>query len=255
MLRLKDKVCVVTGAASERGIGQATAKIFQDNGGKLVLIDIRPITGANKFKNALCIQCDISNESDIKRAFKIIEQKYGAIDVLVNGAAMFRMKAVDEASADDWDSVLSINVKGYGLMIKHAVKIMNKGGSIINIASVAGMKARIHNLVPYSVSKSAIIQLTKNAALDLYDKYGIRVNTVTPGATVTDAIYNHYVKHAKDLGVNSWDEFEAVLCNQCIIKKFGDPKDVGYACLYLASNESKYVTGTNIIVDGGLSAL
>ena len=253
---MKNKVCVVTGAASERGIGQGIAKVFQDNGGALVLIDIKTINGANKFKNALCIQCDISNEKGIQRAFKIIKQKYGTIDVLVNGAAMITMKAVDEASNDDWDNVLSVNVKGYGLMIKHAVKIMNKGGSIINIASVTGFRGVMPSISPYGTTKAAIIQLTRNAALDLYDKYGIRVNSVSPGAILTDTIYNMY-EEQKDLksGIKDLKKYEASLCRDYIIKTFGDPKDVGYACLYLASNESKYVTGTNIMVDGGYCAL
>ena len=264
MSRLKDKVCVISGAGRAGGINQGIGEVFAKNGGKLILLDILPINRNElnetlKKATIMTVECDVSNEKSVKSAMKSIRNKLGSdecIDVLVNGAAIFIMKHITEASDDDWSKMLNVNVKGYALMMKHAIPMMKKGsGSIINIASISAFRAQIANQAIYNSTKAAIVQMTKNVAFDIWDKYKIRVNSVCPGIIATSLLDDHVDGLINEGRFKSFDEWFKNFARFLIMKRLGNVEEIGNACLFFASNESKYCTGANLMVDGGWSAL
>eukprot|EP01084_Bolivina_argentea_P216789 368215_1 len=262
-LRLKNKICVITGAGRSGGINQGIGDVFAKNGGKLILLDILPINHNSLSKTLqsatiMTIECDVSSEQSIINAMKLIKNKLGndkCIDVLVNGAALFIMKHITEASNEDWTNMLSVNVKGYALTMKNAIPMMRARGSIINIASISGFRAQIVNQTIYNSTKAAIVQMSKNVALDVWDKYKIRVNTISPGIISTALLYDHVNKLIDEGQMKSFEEWFKYFEKYLIIKELGKVEDVGNAALFFASDESKYCTGCNLMVDGGWSAL
>ncbi len=258
--RLKDKLCIITGAAREGGVGQGIAKIFAQNGAKLILLDILPIQLESldddiKSATLLRVKCDLSSEKNIIHSMKMIENKFKYIDVLVNNAAIFVIGHITECSESDWSTMFNVNVRGYALMIKHTLPMMRKHSSIINIASVAGIRALYVDHAIYCSTKAAIIQLTKNVAFDIWEKYNIRVNAVCPGSVMTSLLTDHVDKLVKQGKYKDFDDFFKVSATTLIMKRFCKTEEVGKACLFFASDDSSYCTGTQLIVDGGLSAL
>lgn len=259
--RLRGKVAVITGAAS--GIGQGVAILFVEQGATVILIDIRncddTISKIDKSlrKNVLFIKCDISNESNIISASKLIKTRVGIVDILINNACRFIFHSVLSASDKDWNNSLSVNIKGHALMMKHIVPIMKKGndekdnigGSIIMMCSVSSYIAQ-PKCITYSATKAAMLQITKNTALDLWNDYKIRVNAVCPGTIFTPASVQEMTDHGW-----SRKEWEGIKSKEQIIKRSGTVREVGYACLFFASDESKFCTGSSLMVDGGQTAL
>ena len=251
--RLLDKVCVISGAAS--GIGQGVALLFAEHGAKLALVDINDcnetISKINTamHDNTISIRCDISDEDDIISAAKAIKQRFGIVDVLVNNAARFIFHSVLTASSSDWNDSLSVNIKGHALMMKHIVPIMKKGGSVVTMCSVSSFIAQ-PKCVTYSATKAAMLQMTKNSALDLWKDYEIRVNAVCPGTILTPASF-------KEMKEQKWtfEEWERIKSKEQIIKRAGTAKEVAFAALFFASDESKFCTGSSLMVDGGQTAL
>ena len=247
---MKDKVFVVTGATS--GIGLAIAKEISEKRRKVIFIgrDQKKIDKLNsKFVNKnsyIAMKCNINDESEVKKTFEEIKKKYGNIFGLVNNAGINPSRnKIDKTSLKDWNQTLETNLTGAFLCSKYAINQMKKikKGSIVNISSVAafGMKER----VSYSSSKAGLIGLTKSMALD-HAKEDIRINCICPGYIKT--------KLVKDYLENLSKKEHETLIKRHPMHKFGDVEDIAKVVEFLLSNNSKWITGTVINVDGGYSA-
>jgi len=242
MNRLKDKVAIITGGAV--GIGRATAELFAEEGAKVVVADLlRP-----DFET-LFVETDISNEDDCRRVCDEAVRAFGRLDILVNNAAAFVLKGL-EASVEDWHRSLSVNLVGTALMSKYASEHIKKsgGGAIVNLGSISSFVAQ-PSFITYSSTKAAIVQMTRNMALDLAP-FNIRVNCVCPGTILTRATENHIA-----LVGMSKEDFIAAEAPKHLLNRVGDPREVAYPILFLASDEASFITGTHLMVDGGYTAL
>ncbi len=248
MGRLDGKVVIVTGAA--RGLGAAQAELLAQEGAKVVATDIlkeqleETVNGIKQSGGeAVALEHDVSAEEDWKRIINSTIDKYGELNVLVNNAGIVAFNKVADLSLEDWNKVISVNATGAFLGIKHAIPEMQKigGGSIINMSSVSGVIG--YGYFAYNASKGAIRTLTKNAALD-YAKDKIRVNSVHPGVIITP------LSEPLLQDENYRNEFHSMTA----LPYLGEPKDVAYGVVFLASDESKFVTGSEFVIDGGLLA-
>jgi len=254
-LRLENKVALITGAAS--GMGRAAAELFATEGAKVVMIGRRQVQGdevagiitANG-GNAVFVQADVSIEDDVKWAVQAAVDKYGKLDVLFNNAGInqTRQGRPDEESTDSWDEIMGVNLRGAYFCIKHVVPEMRKagGGSIINNSSVLDSQADNNSAASYHASKGGLTALTLKCAV-VYAEDNIRANCIEPGAIATE------------MSRINWDELEDPelierRSKAQPLKRMGHPMDVAYAALYFASDESAFVTGATLLVDGGQSA-
>jgi len=251
-MKLKDKVAIVTGAA--KGIGSGIARVFVQEGAKVVLVDWDDKEGpkmAEELRKAggdtLFVKCDVSKEEEVKKAIQATLDKYGRIDILVNDAGVGVYKSVLDTSSEEWDYCLGINLKGQFLFAKYAIPHMQAigKGAIVNISSVHSF-ATVNEIAPYTASKGGITALTRNMAID----YGptIRVNSIAPGWILTpliQSIFDGYPDPAKQR--KSVEE-------RMVMKRIGRPEDIGHAAAFLASDEADFITGTQLFVDGGLTA-
>jgi dihydroanticapsin dehydrogenase len=252
-MRLKDKVAVITGASS--GIGRVTADLFVVEGASVVIADINDEAGdavvtciRQRNGSAHFVHADISKETDAARLAAEAAKVYGRIDVLINNAALFIWKGLD-ASPEDWRRSLDINVMGTALVTKHVVEQMKhgRGGAIVNLASSSSFIAQ-PNFITYSATKGAILQMTRNMAIDLAP-YQIRVNAVCPGTILTPTVERYMAQHGITL-----DQLNAAEGAKTFLKRIGQPREVAHAILFLASDDASYITGTFLLVDGGYTA-
>lgn len=251
-MEFEGKTAVVTGAA--KGIGWGIAKVFAERGAKVVIVDWDEETGektAQELSDAghevLFVACDVSQEDQVKAMVQKAMDAYGRIDVLVNNAGVGVYKPVLEASSEDWDHCLSVNLKGVFLCSKYVIPHMQGlgKGAIVNISSVHS-HATVNGVAPYAASKGGITALTRNMAID----YGptIRVNSIAPGWVLTPLIQGIF---------DSYDDPEAqqkAVEERQVMKRIGRPEDVGHAAAFLASDDADFVTGAQLFVDGGLTA-
>ena len=252
-MRLADKVAIVTGAGS--GIGEAIAFRFAEEGARLVLNDISEPAGQSILKKitgqgakAIFVAADVSQEADDRKLADSAAQAFGRIDIVVNNAADFTQKSVEAADTRDWEKVLGVNVMGTALVSKFAIPHMKaKGGSIVNIASMSGIIAQ-PDFATYNASKGAVLTMTKCMALDLA-KYNIRVNSICPGCIVTSASY----REIERLGL-TFEQWRDRMAPLHILNRLGEPREVANAVLFLASDESSFITATHLLVDGGYTA-
>lgn len=250
-MRLANKVAIVTGGS--RGIGLGIAEIFVREGATVVIVNRTTETGkaaaekiANSGGSAVSIPTDVSKIKEVEKMVRAVIERYKKIDILCNNAGIGLLRSVVDSTEEEWDRLIDINLKGVFLCSKYVIPemIKNHGGSIINMASAASYVA-FQNDAAYCASKGGLLMLTKQMALD-YAHYKIRVNCICPGFIITSQL-EHYL--------NQHDDPEAVrkeVESLHPIGRLGTPEDIAYAALYLASDESSFVTGTSLVVDGGL---
>ena len=253
-MRLEDKVAIVTGGAA--GIGRAICELFAQEGAKVVLGDIDADGGRETAArigdaggDATFVSTDVSQESQALRLVESAVSEYGAVNVLVNDAAAFVFGEVQDITDAEWQRVFGVNVLGPSYMVKHALEPMRTagGGSIVNIASVSSFIAQ-PAFVPYNTSKGALLQLTRCLAMDLAPD-NIRVNCVCPGAILTQATELH-----RQFTGEEREKFLSDAADSNFMKRFGQPKEIAYGALFLASDESSFMTGQPLIIDGGATA-
>jgi NAD(P)-dependent dehydrogenase (short-subunit alcohol dehydrogenase family) len=247
-----NQVAIVTGAA--KGIGWGIAKVLSQKGAKVVVVDWDAKEGEKSAEgirkaggDAIFVKCDVSNEAEVKAMIEAALQKYGRIDILVNNAGIGVYKSILDASSEDWDRCLGVNLRGVFLCSKYAIPHMQKlgKGAIVNISSVHS-HATVNGVGPYAASKGGITALTRNMAID----YGpaIRVNSIAPGWVLTPLIQSIFDSYSDPA-----DQQRQVERRQ-VMKRIGVPEDIGYAAAFLASDEASFITGAQLFVDGGLTA-
>jgi len=251
--RLEGKVAIVTGAGSSGegiGNGKATAVLFAREGAKVLLVDVVQERAEETLAmiqeeegEASVFQADVTKADDCRRMVEEALDRYGRLDILDNNVGISRRGTVLGVSEEDWDHVMAVNVKSIVLASRYSIPRMieGSGGSIINISSIAGLRA--HSSTPYTTSKAAVIGLTISMAAD-HAKDNIRVNAIAPGLVYTPMVaprmnpaLREHRKNAAPLGTE------------------GTAWDIGYAALYLASDEARWVTGVVLPVDAGLLAV
>jgi len=244
-LRLKDKVALITGGA--RGIGKAVALLFAQEGADIVIGDVN-IEEAGKTcleiealgRKSLALQMDVTDYDKCQEAINKILDKFGKVDILVNNAGITKDNLLLRMSQTEWDVVLNVNLKGSFNCIKAVSRpmIKQRQGRIINIASIIGIIGN-PGQANYSASKAGIIALTKTVAKELASR-NINVNAVAPGFIQTE------------MTAGLAEDLKEKMKQAIPLNKFGSPNDVAAVCLFLASEESSYITGQTIVVDGGM---
>jgi NAD(P)-dependent dehydrogenase (short-subunit alcohol dehydrogenase family) len=253
--RVQGKVAVVTGAS--HGIGSACAKMLAKEGAAVVVTDVLDAEG-QALVDEICREdgiagywhLDVSNEDQVKQVMEMAMAKYGPVSILVNNAGISGVdKPTHQIALEDWEHVMHVNVTGVFLCTKHAMPqmILQRSGSIINLSSIYGIVSA-PDVPPYHASKGAVSMMTKTDAL-LYAPYGIRVNSVHPGFIWTPMVEDYLRSKGSNL-----DELKKQVGELHPLGHMGDVDDIAYGVLYLASNESKFVTGTELIIDGGYTA-
>lgn len=246
MYNIKEKVIIVTGAGN--GIGKEIVKLLYKEGAYVIVTDIKYDDVKKCIKeidnNIIGLKLDVTLEDDWIQCIETIIKKYNKIDVLINNAGIVgKDLKLHEHTIEDWNKVIEINLTGPFLGIKHVIPIMmkNKKGSIINISSVSGMIG-LKNRSAYCSSKGGLRLLTKSAAIE-YSKYNIRVNSLHPGYIETQSLKNNIdndtLNHLKEITP---------------LSRLGTPDEVAKLVLYLASDDSSFITGTELIIDGGIFA-
>jgi len=257
MGRLDNKVAIITGGAE--GIGEATSKLFAEEGAKVVIADINETKGAkvvNEIQQAggeaIFNLLDVTQEENWKSLMNMTIQKFGKLNVIVNNAGISCAKDIESTTLEDWNAIMEVNSTGVFLGTKYAIETMKDNGelcSIINRSSIDGQIAEA-GLFAYCASKGAVTIMTKSAALCCGEKgYKIRVNSVHPGYIHTALTE----EEAKGYGMEPEAYFEKV-GKQHPLGCIGEPKDIAYIDVYLASDESKWTTGAEFVVDGGWTA-
>lgn len=246
-MRLEGKVAIVTGGGG--GIGRSTSYLFAKEGAKVVVSDVNEESASETVAlikeaggDAICVPANMVNPDEVEQLINKTVDTYGGIDILFNNAGVGgeEVKLAD-VPVEEWDRVVDINLKGVFLGMKFALPKMEQrgGGSIVNTSSLLGFKGKKY-VGPYNASKGGVILLTKNAALE-YGGKNIRVNAVAPGVIDTDII-------------QGWKDDERkwpIIASANALRRVGQPEEVAKAVLFLASDDSSYVTGSTIHVDGG----
>ena len=253
-MRLEGKVALITGGA--RGMGAAEAKLFSREGAKVVIADILEDEGRQTEAeinetggDAIFIKLDVSQQSDWDAAIERTVEQFGKLDVIVNNAGIASGFTIEETTVEHWDQIMDVNAKGVFLGTKAAIAQMlsqGGGGSIINISSISGMVGQARVSAAYNASKGAVRIFTKSAAVQ-YASDGIRVNSIHPGGTVTPM--TQQVWQGSEI-----DDDGFVLAPEIPLGRAAKPEEIAYGALYLASDDSSYVTGAELVIDGGVTA-
>jgi NAD(P)-dependent dehydrogenase (short-subunit alcohol dehydrogenase family) len=260
--RMKGRVCLVIGAGSSGpgwGNGKAAAALYAREGGKVFCVDLRAEAAEETAEiirgeggEATAHAADVSDPGAVEALTARCLESYGRIDVLHNNVGILETRPIAELPVEAWDKVMDVNLKSFFLTCKAALPVMAEQGrgAIVNISSVAAIRYTGVDYITYYTTKGAIVPFTRGIALE-YAKKGVRANCVLPGLMNTPMI----VEPLKGIyGAGDIEKMIEVRDAQCPTGKMGDAWDVAHASLFLASDEAKYVTGTELIVDGGLSA-
>jgi len=241
MGRLEDKVCVITGAAS--GIGAATAELFESEGATVVGVDLR-----DDSVGSLKLAADVTDEEQVRETYARAHEECGRIDVLFNNAGI---NPDDDASAVDtsleaWQRVQDVNLKSVFLCCKHGIPHLVEagGGSVINTASFVAVKGAAVSQISYTASKGGVLALSRELGVEFGDR-GVRVNALCPGPVNTPLLRELFAKDPDKAGKR---------LVHIPMGRFGEPGEIARAALFLASDDSSYVTASTFLVDGGLSA-
>ncbi|MBO1901489.1 SDR family oxidoreductase [Leucobacter weissii] len=255
MARLAGKTALITGAAM--GMGRATAELFAAEGARVAVTDFNETAGRETGEaiaaaggEAVFHALDVTDEARVAEVIARVVEQWGAIDVLVNCAGVIGPdKQTHEVSEEEWDALFAVDVKGVFFTTKHAVPhmIAQQNGSIVNFSSIYGLIGN-DEFTPYHVAKGAVAMLTKQDAAS-YGRHGIRVNSVHPSTVLTPLVEG--IAHAYEGGLPA---YERMMTSNQSIRRLGTPLDVAYAVLFLASDESTWITGVNLPVDGGYTA-
>ena len=245
-MRLEDKTALVTGAA--RGIGAAVARLFASEGARVALSDVLVDLGQqvtaeidNAGGTAMFLELDVSRPQDWERAVDSVVSRFGSLDILVNNAGIYERNTVEDLDLETWKRVMEVNAEGVFLGTKACIPAMRRsgGGSIVNMSSVSSMKGSVSSTA-YHASKGAVATFTRSAALQ-YGRYGIRVNSVHPGAITTDMLDE----------VFAGSEVRHTRLENLPLRREGTAEEVAKVVLFLASDDASYITGTEVRVDGG----
>ncbi len=242
-MKLENKVAIVTGASS--GIGLAIANTFMAEGAKVIYSDVNELNTPLDADKAIFVKCDVSKREEVTNLIKIAVEKFGQLDIMVNNAGIASRGSILEVTDEVWNKTLSVDLFGVFYGSQLASQIMKeKGikGSIINISSIAGSVGFAGSLA-YCAAKGGVEQLTRAACLDLAP-HSIRINAIAPGVIVTNMTKDYL----------SDPNFKKMFESNTPLGHPGEPQDIANAALYLASDDSKYVTGSVIYVDGGWMA-
>jgi NAD(P)-dependent dehydrogenase (short-subunit alcohol dehydrogenase family) len=251
-MRLQDRVAIVTGAA--KGIGWGIATVFAQEGAKVVVVDWDEQAGVqtaaeicDQGGQAIFVKCDVSNEEQVKAMVQAALDRFGQIDILVNNAGIGVYKTVLDATSEDWDRALGVNLKGVFLCSKYTIPHMQKigKGAIVNISSVHAY-ANVNGTSPYAASKGGVTSLTRAMAMDYSPT--IRVNAIAPGWVLTPLIQSIFDSYPNPA------EQQRIVEQRQVMKRIGRPEDIGHAAAFLASDEASFITGVQLFVDGGLTA-
>ena len=244
-MRLEGKVALISGGA--RGMGAEEALLFAKEGAKVVIGDVlegegRDIAAQIPGGQAIFVRLDVTREADWQRAVSMAEEVYKRLDILVNNAGVSAVGGIEDTTVEEWDRVMEVNAKGVFLGTKYAIPAMQRsgGGSIINISSQLGIVAMNESSPQYIASKGAVRLLTKSTALQYADD-GIRCNSVHPGPIVTPMTQ----------GRRSDEAVRELMESRIPLGRYGEAIDVAYGVLYLASDEASFVTGSELVIDGG----
>ena len=244
-MRLEGKVALISGGA--RGMGAEEALLFAKEGAKVVIGDVlegegRDIAAQIPGGQAIFVRLDVTKEADWQRAVSMAEEVYKRLDILVNNAGVSAVGGIEDTTVEEWDRVMEVNAKGVFLGTKYAIPAMQRsgGGSIINISSQLGIVAMNESSPQYIASKGAVRLLTKSTALQ-YAEDGIRCNSVHPGPIVTPMTQ----------GRRSDEAVRELMESRIPLGRYGEAIDVAYGVLYLASDEASFVTGSELVIDGG----
>jgi len=256
MHRVKDKACIVTGAAL--GIGRACALRLAEEGARLALFDVLDEAGAALAAELALLgasvrywHVDVAREDSVRIAIEEAAQHFGRIDVLVNNAGIAGAnRPTHEITEAEWDRVQAVNVKGVFFCVKHTIPHMKRagGGSIINLSSIYGLVGAA-DVPPYHASKGAVRLMTKTDAM-IYADAGIRCNSIHPGFIWTPMVE----QHLRDSGAADMDQARADVARLHPLGRMGKPDDIAWAVVYLASDESGFITGSELVIDGGYTA-
>jgi NAD(P)-dependent dehydrogenase (short-subunit alcohol dehydrogenase family) len=249
-MRLAGKVALITGGA--RGMGASEARLFAREGAQVVIADVldaegRAVEAEIRAREgaALYLRLDVTDEADWERAVARTLERFGRLNVLVNNAGVSSVGRIEDTTAKDWDRVMDVNAKGVFLGTRAVIPAMRRGGggSIVNISSQLGLVGTDNSSPQYQASKGAVRLLTKATAIQ-YAREGIRANSVHPGPIVT----------AMTEGRRADPEHYRRMLSRVPLGRFGEPDEVAYGVLYLASDESAFVTGSELVIDGGWTA-
>lgn len=256
-MRLNDKVAIITGAAS--GIGRATAVRFAQEGAEVVLVDILEEPGLETLRlvkkgggTGLFVRADLSKSDDVQNVVEESIKNFGRVNILFNNAGIFEFGTVVDCSEEAWDRMMAVNLKSMFLTCKYAIPKMLEvgGGSIVNVASV-GALVGVENATAYAASKGGVVQLTKSIALD-FGQRNVRANCICPGSIETPMLHQVW-SHEK--GETPMEAIREEYKHGRPLGRIGRPSDIANAAVYLASDESQFVTGTCLTVDGGIVAM
>jgi 3-oxoacyl-[acyl-carrier protein] reductase len=250
-MRFAGRVAVVTGAS--RGIGRATALALAKEKCDLVINYEKNEAKAQEVVaaimdmkcRAIAVKCNVSVRSDVEKMFKLAVEKYGKVDILVNNAGIGVAAPLLETSDELWDRTLNVNLKSVFICTQVAARYMiqRKYGKIVNVSSNSGFGVAVWGETAYAATKAGVIQLTKNAAFEL-GQYGINVNCVAPGSVDTDML-------REDMNDQQYAEFLKDRKQRTSLSLVGTPEDIANVILFFASDESKFVTGKTLLVEGG----